>query len=240
MLALTGQPFWQEESYDHVTRDEREFEKIRSYIEENPVGAGLVRNAGDYRWSSAGGPPGGSALLACRVCARLEVMRVRLSVFVPLLALPIAASVYLGDFRLLPILAGLLLWTGIEYLMHRFAFHGFAPHWQHHEQPKERKYIVAPLMLSLPVAAGMGLVLWLTGRSELVVSGVIAGYLAYELVHLRIHSAAAGGRVLRALRRYHYYHHFADDHVCYGVTTPLWDAVFASLPPRTRRVNAAR
>jgi putative transposase len=35
MLALTGIPFWQEESYDHLIRDEREFEKIRNYIEQN-------------------------------------------------------------------------------------------------------------------------------------------------------------------------------------------------------------
>jgi putative transposase len=54
MLALTGRPFWQEESYDHTVRHEREFEKIRSYIEENPVRAGIVGKAGDYRWSSAG------------------------------------------------------------------------------------------------------------------------------------------------------------------------------------------
>jgi putative transposase len=42
MLALTGTSFWQEESYDHLVRDEREFEKIRRYIEQNPVRAGLV------------------------------------------------------------------------------------------------------------------------------------------------------------------------------------------------------
>ena len=29
-------------------------EKIQSYIEENPVRAGLVREANEYRWSSAG------------------------------------------------------------------------------------------------------------------------------------------------------------------------------------------
>ncbi len=34
-------------------RNEREFEKIQSYIEENPVRAGLVREANEYRWSSA-------------------------------------------------------------------------------------------------------------------------------------------------------------------------------------------
>ena len=53
MLALTGNPFWQEESYDHVVRQEREFQQIQNYIEENPVRAGLVREAHEYRWSSA-------------------------------------------------------------------------------------------------------------------------------------------------------------------------------------------
>src|ERR1035437_4571333 len=59
MLVLTGSPFWQEESYDHLARHEREFERIRSYIEENPVRAGLVREASEYRWSSAGWATGG-------------------------------------------------------------------------------------------------------------------------------------------------------------------------------------
>jgi hypothetical protein len=47
ILAMTGSCFWQEESYDHLVRNEREFEKIRSYIEEHPVRAGLVRESGD-------------------------------------------------------------------------------------------------------------------------------------------------------------------------------------------------
>jgi REP element-mobilizing transposase RayT len=61
MLGLTGNAFWQDESYDHVARNEQEFEGIRHYIEENPVRAGLARQASDYAWSSAGratrGPP---------------------------------------------------------------------------------------------------------------------------------------------------------------------------------------
>jgi REP element-mobilizing transposase RayT len=61
MLALTGRHFWQEESYDHLVRNEREFERIRSYIEENPVRAGLVNVAGEFRWSSAGWPARGPA-----------------------------------------------------------------------------------------------------------------------------------------------------------------------------------
>ena len=60
ILGLTGRPFWQEESYDHVVRDSREFERIVNYIEENPVRAALVSRAGDYRWSSAGRAARGS------------------------------------------------------------------------------------------------------------------------------------------------------------------------------------
>jgi REP element-mobilizing transposase RayT len=60
MLELTRKPFWQEESYDHLVRHERELEKIGSYIEENPVRASLVREASEYRWSSAGWATRGS------------------------------------------------------------------------------------------------------------------------------------------------------------------------------------
>ena len=52
--ALLGRhgTFWQEESYDHLVRSGG-FERIRSYIEQNPVTAGLVAHAEDYLWSSA-------------------------------------------------------------------------------------------------------------------------------------------------------------------------------------------
>ncbi|MCS6952447.1 MAG: transposase [Bryobacterales bacterium] len=53
LLGLTGRPFWQEESYDHWVRDQEEFERIRAYIEMNPVRAGLAGAPEDYPWSSA-------------------------------------------------------------------------------------------------------------------------------------------------------------------------------------------
>jgi putative DNA methylase len=55
ILRRTGEPFWQRESYDHWVRDEQEFGRIRAYIENNPVRAGLVARAEDYPWSSAAG-----------------------------------------------------------------------------------------------------------------------------------------------------------------------------------------
>ncbi len=53
ILGRTGEMFWQAESYDHWVRNQDEWNRIRSYIEENSVKAGLVRSAADYRWSSA-------------------------------------------------------------------------------------------------------------------------------------------------------------------------------------------
>jgi putative transposase len=53
ILRRTGQPFWQEESYDRWCRDAAEFERLRLYIVQNPVTAGLVANQEDWPWSSA-------------------------------------------------------------------------------------------------------------------------------------------------------------------------------------------
>ena len=55
ILGRTGQPFWQKESYDYWVRDSAELERIRRYIERNPVKAGLVSRVEDYPWSSASG-----------------------------------------------------------------------------------------------------------------------------------------------------------------------------------------
>jgi putative transposase len=59
-LGHKGQPFWQDESFDHWVRNSNEFRKIQTNIEYNPVFAGFVSEPTDWRWSSAGAPPAGS------------------------------------------------------------------------------------------------------------------------------------------------------------------------------------
>ena len=54
MLGRIGQPFWQDESYDHLVRSDAEMERIREYIESNPVKAGLVTAPESWHWSSVG------------------------------------------------------------------------------------------------------------------------------------------------------------------------------------------
>jgi cyclopropane-fatty-acyl-phospholipid synthase len=172
-------------------------------------------------------------------------MRVRVWVFGILLAAGVFTGLRDGPGRFLAFFAGgLLAWTMIEYLLHRLAFHGFAPHSEHHADPTDPVYIVAPLSLSLSSTAVLLAAFSLATRSfaggTSVVAGVIAGYLGYEAIHLRIHSPAAGGALLRSLRKHHYYHHFASDQVCYGVTSPLWDWVFRSLPSTSAADSTAR
>jgi len=53
ILGRTGEPFWQRESYDHCVRNDREWDSIARYIEENPVKAGMAESAEAYAWSSA-------------------------------------------------------------------------------------------------------------------------------------------------------------------------------------------
>jgi len=45
--------FWQDESFDHWVRSEAEFHRIQTYIEQNPVLAGLASKPEDWPWSSA-------------------------------------------------------------------------------------------------------------------------------------------------------------------------------------------
>jgi len=53
ILERTGMPFWQDESYDHWIRSGRELQEVITYVEGNPVKAGLVDVREQWPWSSA-------------------------------------------------------------------------------------------------------------------------------------------------------------------------------------------
>jgi REP-associated tyrosine transposase len=44
-------PFWQDESYDHIVRDEADLERIVEYVMYNPVKAGIVKRWRDWKWT---------------------------------------------------------------------------------------------------------------------------------------------------------------------------------------------
>jgi REP element-mobilizing transposase RayT len=49
-LARRGQ-FWQHESFDHVIRNQAEWERVVNYVVNNPVKAGLAERWQDWKWS---------------------------------------------------------------------------------------------------------------------------------------------------------------------------------------------
>ena len=60
ILGRIGARFWQDESFDHWIRNPEEWQRIRSYIERNPVSAGLVAEPENWPWSSASHPSHGA------------------------------------------------------------------------------------------------------------------------------------------------------------------------------------
>ena len=59
--------FWMHEYFDRYIRDERHFNNIVNYIDNNPVKAGLVRNPEDWRWCSVR-----SKITACEDAGRAQ------------------------------------------------------------------------------------------------------------------------------------------------------------------------
>ncbi|MCI0524216.1 MAG: hypothetical protein L0Y75_03045 [Acidobacteria bacterium] len=49
-LDRRGQ-FWQHESFDHVVRNQAEWERVVNYVVKNPVKAGLVKDWQNWKWS---------------------------------------------------------------------------------------------------------------------------------------------------------------------------------------------
>ena len=59
-------------------------------------------------------------------------------------------------------------------------------------------------------------------------SGLLVGYLCYDLGHYAWHNAPCRRGLPRFLKRYHLAHHFKDQDSRYGVSQPLWDVIFRS------------
>jgi cyclopropane-fatty-acyl-phospholipid synthase len=132
------------------------------------------------------------------------------------------------------VVAGLAGWTLIEYLMHRFVFHGLQPfrrlHALHHERPSA--LICTPTILSATVIgvlvflpAALSVDLWFACALTL---GVLAGYTAYGVAHHAAHHWRANNRWLVHHKRRHALHHRVGRRGWYGVTSGFWDHVFGS------------
>ena len=136
-------------------------------------------------------------------------------------------------------LLGVLLWTLTEYLIHRYVFHyeprtrwgkrlHYVIHGVHHDYPNDARRLVMPPVISIPLAfLFYGLFLLVFGSlAPAVFAGLVFGYVCYDMLHYAMHHLAMKRGAQLWLKQYHLRHHFKDDHVGYGISSPLWDYVF--------------
>lgn len=147
-------------------------------------------------------------------------------------------------YGILTVLGGVLLWTIFEYSFHRWGFHYPAKsergkkvihliHGIHHDYPRDHTRLVMPLMVSIPLATLFYFVfLFIFGDYHFnVFAGFIIGYMGYDFIHYATHHYKMTSRLGRFLKEYHLRHHYTNSETAYGISNPLWDFLFRTLPP---------
>ena len=150
--------------------------------------------------------------------------------------------------------AGLLTWTLCEYVLHRYVFHWmddttrgrrihFLLHGVHHDFPNDKDRLVMPLGFSLPLGAlffGAFLGLFGIRVAEPLFVGLVIGYLVYDGTHYAVHHFKPTNWVGRFIKRHHMRHHHMDHEGGFGVSSPLWDVVFGTMPRVKKPVGDPR
>jgi sterol desaturase/sphingolipid hydroxylase (fatty acid hydroxylase superfamily) len=150
-------------------------------------------------------------------------------------------------------LAGLLMWTLCEYVLHRWVFHWmedtprgrrihFLLHGVHHDFPNDKDRLVMPLGFSVPLGLlffGAFYVLFGMRVAEPLFAGLVFGYLCYDGTHYAVHHFKQTTRVGRFVKRHHMRHHHMDHDGGFGVSSPLWDLVFRTMPAVKKPVRSA-
>jgi sterol desaturase/sphingolipid hydroxylase (fatty acid hydroxylase superfamily) len=150
-------------------------------------------------------------------------------------------------------LTGVLAWTLAEYMLHRYVFHWiedsprgrrlhFLLHGVHHDFPNDKDRLVMPLGFSIPLAVIFyGLFYALMGRtlSEPFFGGFVFGYLVYDGSHYAIHHFKMQSKLGSFLKKHHMRHHHADHDGGFGVSSPLWDIVFRTMPEPRKRMGGS-
>ncbi|KAM4553446.1 fatty acid 2-hydroxylase isoform 2-T2 [Fundulus diaphanus] len=143
---------------------------------------------------------------------------------------------------------GWVLWTLMEYCIHRFVFHMKPPahnyylitlhfllHGQHHKSPFDGSRLVFPPGLASLMVGLFYMTLCKTLPETLGVSvfvGGLCGYVVYDMIHYYLHyGSPKRGSYLYGLKAYHVKHHFEHQRSGFGITTTFWDHPFDTVIP---------
>lgn len=144
-------------------------------------------------------------------------------------------------------LLGNIIWTILEYILHRFLFHidGVLPdrpiflmlhfllHGVHHYLPMDRLRLVMPpllfAVLSYPFTQ-LAHALFPNAYANGIIAGAFAFYVLYDCTHYALHHTQLP-KYVRDMKIYHMAHHFKDADLGFGVTSKVWDYVFGTVLP---------
>ncbi|KAF8999105.1 fatty acid-2 hydroxylase [Cyathus striatus] len=142
---------------------------------------------------------------------------------------------------------GNIIWTIIEYGMHRFLFHidkmlpdrpvflllHFTMHGVHHYLPMDRLRLVMPpvlfALLEFPFTQ-LAYALFPVAVANGIISGAFAFYILYDCMHYALHHSRLP-QYMKEMKKYHLAHHYKNFELGFGVTSKIWDIVFNTLLP---------
>lgn len=140
---------------------------------------------------------------------------------------------------------GWLLFTFVEYLVHRYVYHmeastpqkakmQYTMHGVHHDYPKDKQRLAMPPFLSVTISTILLLIfeLLLDKYSFSFLAGFLVGYAFYLLVHYSVHIFRMPNNFLKALWINHSIHHYSPEDAMFGVSSPIWDYVFGTAPKK--------
>lgn len=143
-------------------------------------------------------------------------------------------------------LGGALLLSLIEYSAHRWVFHmhtdtelkkniQYKLHGVHHEYPKDKDRLAMPPPVSIMLAViFFGIFYPILGvKTFFWLPGMMTAYASYLFVHYIVHAWAPPQNMFKELWVNHSIHHYRNEAV-FGVSSPLWDYVFGTMPSKKK------
>lgn len=155
---------------------------------------------------------------------------------------------------------GVLFWTWLEYMLHRYVLHGEFPdgpglqpvlhrafdhlHVEHHKRPWDGNHINGTLKDSVGIVGPLALlsVLFPPWSMAAFFAGILQAGMVEEWVHHSVHFYRFDNRYFRYIKRHHMNHHSPKGfEQGYGLSNGIWDVVFGTrFPAEVRtRLHAA-
>lgn len=141
--------------------------------------------------------------------------------------------------------AGLIVFTFVEYMMHKYFFHmepdspvkdkvQYSVHGVHHDYPRDQDRLAMPPFVSAAYVAILYLLftLLMGDYALYFLPGFLLGYTAYLGVHFMVHAYDPPKNFLKVLWVNHAIHHYKDPDSSFGVSSPLWDYLLGTLPKK--------